>query len=64
MTQAELDRAVSRATGESMATVRRCGFSIIEPLPEEPISIDWDVIDAERLGLFPDRQNRSQLAAA
>ena len=51
MTQAELEREVSRATGESRDTVRRQGFSIL-PLPgdygeDEPeVStiriIDWD----------------------
>ena len=34
MTQAELDRAVSRATGESMGTIRRQGFSIL-PLTDD-----------------------------
>ena len=55
MTQAELDREVSRATGESRDTIRRQGFSIL-PLPDdftddEPdVStirmIDWDEQDA------------------
>ena len=55
MSQAELDRAVSRATGEFMGTIRRQGFSIL-PLPDdsfddEPLvstirMIDWDEQDA------------------
>ena len=55
MTQAELDREVSRATGDSMGTIHRQGFSIL-PLPDyfaddEPdVStiriIDWDEQDA------------------
>ena len=54
MTQAELDRAVSRATGESMGTIRRQGFSIL-PLPDDfaddkpAVStiriVDWDEQD-------------------
>ena len=55
MTQAELEREVRRATGESRDTIRRQGFSIL-PLPDdsgddEPeVStiriIDWDEEDA------------------
>ena len=57
MSQAELDREVSRATGESIATIRRQGFSML-PLPDnlsddEPNGstiriIDWDLQDAIR----------------
>lgn len=55
MTQADLERQVSRATGESRGTVRRRGFSILslsELPPEEEFSqagpqlIDWDEQDA------------------
>jgi len=50
MSQADLDREVSRATGESVATIRRQGFSIL-PLPNDYVDepdvstirmIDWD----------------------
>ena len=54
-TQAELDREVSRATGDSMGTIRRRGFSIL-PLPDDSFedesdvstirTIDWDERDA------------------
>ena len=57
MTQTELDREVSRATGESMGTIRRQGFSIL-PLPDDSFDdepdvstiwmIDWDQQDAMR----------------
>ena len=40
MTQAELDRAVARATGESVATVRRLGFQLEDLFPE-----DFDDLD-------------------
>jgi hypothetical protein len=34
MTQAQLNRAVAAATGESVATIERLGFSIVpEPVP-------------------------------
>jgi hypothetical protein len=57
MTQAELDREVSRVTGESMRRVRRQGFSIL-PLSDDACDdepdvgiirmIDWDAQDAIR----------------
>jgi len=57
MTQAELEREVRRATGESRDTIRHQGFSIL-PLPgdygdEEPDIlplriVDWDEQDAIR----------------
>jgi hypothetical protein len=54
MTQADLEREVSRTTGESMGIIRQHGFSIL-PMPEEfgddepEIQIvDWDEQDAIR----------------
>lgn len=54
MSQAELDREVSRATGESMGTIRRQGFSMLllpdDAFDEPEVStiriIDWDEQDA------------------
>jgi len=58
MTQAELEAAVSRSTGESLSTIRRRGFSIVvpgpsiyEPEPDEiamPQMVDWDQVQARR----------------
>jgi hypothetical protein len=52
MTQAELDREISRTTGESMGIIRQHGFSIL-PIPaelgdDEPDIriIDWDEQEA------------------
>ena len=67
MTQAALDRAVSAATGESLRTIRRRGFSIADPTevafdpePSTPGSktrgpqiVDWDELAANRVSLFP-----------
>ena len=67
MTQAALDRAVSAATGESLRTIRRRGFSIADPVevvfdPEPPTPgfstrgpniVDWDELAAQRVSLFP-----------
>ena len=57
MNQSQLDRAVARATGESLDTISRRGFSIAdpeavryEPEPSGPAPqvVDWDELDARR----------------
>jgi hypothetical protein len=56
MKQADLNRAVARATGETVSTIRRLGFLIAEaddclaPSPGEhdPYAIDWDELEAQR----------------
>ncbi len=60
MSQAELDRQVSRLTGESIREVRRRGFSIVTPQPSafdpeadelcQPQILDWDQVEADRYG--------------
>ena len=62
MTQRQLERAVARQTGESMSTIRNRGFSIVEPHELEPLVVDWDELQAERLGLFPGYE-RAKIAA-
>lgn len=57
MNQSQLDRAVARATGESLDTVSRMGFSIAnpesvhydpEPSRRRPLVVDWDELEARR----------------
>jgi hypothetical protein len=61
MTQADLNRAVADATGESVGTIANMGFSEADPAdanydPEpneildvwESTYIDWDVVETER----------------
>lgn len=56
MNQAELNRALARATNESVATIRRLGFLLVEPpniqdatdANEGPHVVDWDEVQAER----------------
>jgi len=53
MRQADLNRAVALATGESMSTVKRLGFLLaepdetVDPAAEEsgPYVIDWDELE-------------------
>jgi hypothetical protein len=63
MTQAQLEREISRATGESVTTIRNLGFSLIDPQEPEPLTVDWDELDASRVGLFPAAPSRRLLAA-
>lgn len=62
MTQADLDCRVARATGESVATIQRLGFSMADPdavdydpEPDDrpPQVVDWDRLEAERDVVFP-----------
>ena len=64
MTQSQLNRAVSNATGEDFEVIERRGFSLVDQdLPAEdddlPQFIDWDQLDDERLGRLRDRQHHS-----
>jgi hypothetical protein len=64
MTQRQLDRAVARATGESLATIAHRGFSVVDPVAARddcelavfgPNHIDWDERDKQRIGYLPQR---------
>lgn len=63
MKQSLLERAVALATGESISTIRRMGFSVFDPagphdeldaLPR-PRTVNWDRLDANRPGYLPQR---------
>jgi len=63
MKQSLLNRAVARATGESLSTIRHRGFSVFEPVepfdePDalpRPQTVNWDRLDANRPGYLPQR---------
>jgi hypothetical protein len=52
MTQAELDRQIADATGESLRTISQMGFVPLRPLAyerdREPLVVDWDALDRDR----------------
>ena len=63
MTQTQLNRAVSRATGEDYDLIDHRGFSLVDDeLPFqnddlEALTIDWDQVQAEQaIAMFRDRQ--------
>ena len=65
MTQAELNRAVARATGESVSAIAQMGFVTLTSIPieREPMLVDWDMLDQQRVSVFPQRSRRETLAA-
>ncbi len=56
MNQANLNRAVARATGETVSTIKRLGFLLAEPGdsldPDSdehgPYVIEWDELETQR----------------
>lgn len=59
MKQADLDRAVAHATGETVSTIKRIGFLLVHPIdnsdavPEEPTP---NMIDRHELDIRNDRE--------
>ena len=60
MTQNELNRAVARATGESVRTIAKLGFVLLDdpPVEQEPLVVDWDDLEARRDRVFPQHRHR------
>jgi hypothetical protein len=59
MTQAELNRAVARATGESISLISSMGFVALAEIPRErePRIVDWDKTQqTRRVSLQPRRK--------
>ncbi len=52
MTQAEINRQVAEALGESIQTIADRGFvehyAIPYEVEREPLVVDWDALDAQR----------------
>jgi hypothetical protein len=73
MTQADLNRAVAQATGETITTIRELGFGLADPevVRHDPEPhhlgvevLDWDELDAQRhVPLFPRRCDREAAVA-
>ena len=56
MTQRELELELARRTGESLSTIRRRGFDLVERTEPEPLIVDWDQLDAERMRMLPGKK--------
>ena len=64
MSQRDLNRQISKATGESIATIAGMGFVELTPIPfeREPLRMDWDEHDLDHnVAVIP--QRRRQRAA-
>ena len=64
MHQNELNRAVARATGESVRTIAQMGFiPLTAPaVDREPLVVDWDELEAQRVGVLPKHRRRELVA--
>jgi hypothetical protein len=60
MTQRDLNRAVARATGESVDTIEHMGFGPLDDSVGDvgPNMIDWDADDDARLAVRSVRRRR------
>ncbi len=66
MTHAQMERELSRTTGETLATIRRQGFQLVEPPTLSPQLVDWDALDGNRVAVVPQRsreRRRRKMAA-
>jgi len=63
--QNDLNRAVARATGETVSTIAAMGFMPLADIPAEPepLVVDWDQRDGQRVSLFPSHRRREPAAA-
>ena len=65
MSQRELNRAVSKATGEDLSTIAGMGFVELTAIPieREPRVLDWDEYDLERnVAVIPQRRRHNSAA--
>lgn len=65
MTQRDLNRAVARATGESVDTIEQMGFGPLDEVAGDlgPNTIDWDADDDARMAMRSVRRRRLSAVA-
>ena len=64
MTQAEMERELAEMTGESVGTIRRRGFQLVEPPVVRPQVVDWDTLHESRVAVVPQRSRSRQRLVA
>ena len=66
MDQRELNREVSKKTGESVSMIAALGFIPLtgQPFEREPLTIDWDELDAEHNVALMPRRARSPVVVS
>lgn len=61
MSQRDLNRQISKVTGESIETIAGMGFVELRPVPfeREPRTMDWDKHDLDHnVAVFPQRRRK------
>lgn len=61
MNQRELNREISKKTGETVATISQMGFVPLTAVPyeREPQTVDWEKTDADRHVAVTSRRART-----
>ena len=65
MSQRDLNRQISQATGDDIATIAGMGFVELRPVPfeREPLTMDWDEHDLDHnVAVIPQRRRRMTAA--
>ena len=65
MNQRELNREVSKKTGETISTIAALGFVPLtgQPFEREPQTVDWDGLDGERNVSLTPRRTKTPVVA-
>ena len=61
MSQRDLNRAISKATGEDLSTISGMGFVELTAIPfeREPLTMNWDEHDADHnVAVIPQRRRK------
>ena len=61
MSQRDLNRQISKVTGESIETIAGMGFVELRPVPfeREPLTMDWDEHDLDHnVAVIPQRRRK------
>lgn len=61
MSQRDLNRQISKVTGESIETISGMGFVELRPVPfeREPLTMDWDEHDLDHnVAVIPQRRRK------
>ena len=61
MSQHDLNREISRATGESLSMIAGMGFVELTPIPfeREPLTMNWDEHDLDHnVAVIPQRRRK------
>ena len=64
MTRRDFEQELSQATGESVRTLRKRGFSLMVAPDREPLTVDWDAVQQVEPQRYQPRRPRPVRLAA